>query len=192
MKKLLFYAMFFIAASVSAQKVVNFSLKSDGTFVSDEGNNYIIVEYEGKTQQELFNLVKANVLTLYNNPQRVLNEIEPSNITIRATSDVLWSGMRLVGGFQEYRAKYNYVFQFKDGKIRVNAPLIDRQLVVTGMGNVIPRTFVSLIDGYFDKNGEVKKNKQKDVSKIEILFNYPINYMLGNLNEAPTENNEDW
>ena len=55
MKKLLFYAMFFIAASVSAQKVVNFSLKSDGTFVSDEGKNYIIVEYEGKTQQELFN-----------------------------------------------------------------------------------------------------------------------------------------
>ena len=184
--------MFFIAASVSAQKVVNFSLKSDGTFVSDEGKNYIIVEYEGKTQQELFNLVKANVLTLYNNPQSVLNEIEPSNITIRAISNVLWSGIRLVGGFQEYRAKYNYVFQFKDGKIRVSAPLIDRQLDVTGMGNVIPRTFVSLIDGYFDKNGEVKKNKQKDVSKIEILFNYPINYMLGNLKEAPTENDEDW
>ena len=193
MKKLfLFFTMLLIATNVIAQQVVEFCLKPDGTFQSHDGKSFVVVEYEGKTQQELYNMVKANVLTLYNSPQTVMNEIEPTNITIRALSDKLYSTYALVGAFVEYRARYNYVFQFKDGKIRVDAPLIDSQLNVTASAVPISKTFVSLIDDWFDKKGNVKKKKQKNVSKIEAIFNYPINYLLGNLNQSTKKDEEDW
>ena len=184
--------MLFMAASLSAQDLVNFKLQPDGTFKAEDGKSFVVIEYDGKNQQELYNMVKANVLTLYDNPQEVLNEIEPTNITIRGISDVLWSGIKLIGGIQEYRAKYNYVFHFKDGRIKVDAPLIDSQLVVSGMGVTFSKTFVSFIDDWFDKKGGIKKKKEKDVSSVESIFNIPINYLLGNMKENIKEEEEDW
>ena len=83
------------------------------------------------------------------------------------------------------------VFQFKDGRIRVDAPLVDRQLDVTATAVPVPKTFVSLVDDWFDKNGSVKKKKQEKVSKVETIFNYPINYLLGNMSQKPS-NEEEW
>ncbi len=183
---------FFFSIGIYAQNVVNFSLKPDGTFVSEDGNSYVVVKFEGKTAQDLYNTVKANVLTLYNSPQNVLNEIEPTNITIRAMSDVLHSTYKLGSAFTEYKAMYTLVFQFKDGKIRVNAPEIDRNLKVNATAVPLPKTFISLIDDWFDKKGVVKKNKQDKVSKIEALFNYPINYLLGNFSKQSSNEAEDW
>ena len=181
----------FFSIGLNAQNIVNFSLSSDGKFSTKEKNKFTVVEYEGKTAQELYNMVKAKVLTSYNSPQNVLNEIEPTNITIRAVSNVLHSTFGFGSGFTEYAAKYTLVFQFKDGKIRVNAPEIDADLIVNASGVPIPRTFISLIDGWFDKNGGVKKRKQENVSKIESQFNFIINYLLGNFekNEQPEEEN---
>lgn len=178
--------------NVFAQDLVKFSLKPDGTFQTSDGKSFAVIEYEGKTAQDLYNMVKANVLTLYNEPQNVLNEIEPTNITIRALSDVLYSTYKLGAAFVEYRAMYNLVFQFKDGKIRIDAPSIDRQLDVSATAVPMPKTFVSLIDDWFDKNGAIKKKKQDKISKIENIFNYPINYLLGNLKSNSSKDNEDW
>lgn len=177
--------------TVNAQDLVKFNLKSDGTFQTDEGKTFAVVEFEGKSAQELYNMVKANVLTLYNRPQNVLNEIEPTNITIRALSDVLYSTYKLGTAFVEYRAKYNLVFQFKDGRIRIDAPLIDRQLDVTATAVSIPKTFVSLVDDWFEKDGSVKKKKQDKIVKVETIFNYPINYLLGSLSHKPSTD-EEW
>lgn len=183
---------FLFSMGINAQSVVNFSLKPDGTFSTTDDKSYAVVEFDGKTTQELYNMVKANVMTLYNSPQNVLNEIEPTNITIRAMSDVLLSTYKLGSTFTEYRAMYTLVFQFKDGKIRINAPEVDRKLEVSASAVPISKTFVSLIDDWFDKQGVVKKNKQDKVSRIEAQFNYPINYLLGNFNKQPNTNVEDW
>jgi hypothetical protein len=107
-------------------------------------------------------------------------------------SDVLLSTYKLGSAFTEYRAMYTLVFQFKDGKIRINAPEVDRKLEVSASAVPISKTFVSLIDDWFDKQGVVKKNKQDKVSRIEAQFNYPINYLLGNFNKQPNTNVEDW
>ena len=183
----------FFSLGLNAQRVANFSLKSDGTFLTEDGKSYIIVEFEGKTAKELYDMVKANVLTLYNNPQHVLNEIESKNITVRALSDVLHSTYKLGSAFTEYRVMYTLVFQFKDGKIRVNAPEIDRNLEVRASAVPIPKTFVSLIDDWFDKKGIVKKKKQEKVTKIESEFNDPINYLIGNFSkQLKNTETEDW
>ena len=182
----------FFSIGLYAQVMVNFSLRPDGTFTTEDGNNFVVVEFEGKTAQELFNMVKANVLTLYNSPQEVLNEIESKNITVRAMSDVLHSAYKLGSAFTEYRAMYTLVFQFKDGKIRVSAPEVDSKLVVKASAVPISKSFVSLIDDWFDKKGVVKKKKQEKVSKIEAQFNYPINYLLGNFKTQPNTETEEW
>lgn len=178
--------------TINAQELVRFNLKPDGTFQTDDEKSFAIVEFEGKTAQELFNMVKANVLTLYNSPKTVMNEIEPSNITIRARSEKLYSTYKLGTAFVEYRANYNLVFQFKDGRIKIDAPLVDKQLDVSATAVPLPKTFISLIDDWFEKNGQIKKKKQKLVTKVEDIFNYPINYLLGNLNQVPSTDNEDW
>lgn len=179
-------------ATMNAQKLVKFNLKPDGTFQTIEGKAFIVVEYEGKTAQELYDMVKSNVFTLYNSPQHVLNEIEPTNITIRALSDVLYSTYKLGSAFVEYRAKYNLVFHFKDGRIRIDAPLIDRQLNVSATAAAMPKTFKSLVGCWFEKDGSVKKKKQDKVSKIETILNYPINYLLGSLSRKTSEVEEGW
>ena len=69
---------------------------------------------------------------------------------------------------------------------------MDRKLEVSASAVPISKTFVSLIDDWFDKQGVVKKNKQDKVSRIEAQFNYPINYLLGNFNKQPNTNVEDW
>jgi len=177
---------------LNAQNIVNFSLSSDGTFSTEDKKTYSVVEYKGKTAQELYNMIKANVLTLYNTPKNVLNEIEPTNITIRAVSNVLHSTFGFGSGFTEYAAKYTLVFQFKDGKKRVNAPEIDSDLIVNASGIPCPKTFISLIDDWFDKNGCVKKRKQENVLKIEVQFNYLINYLLGNFEKKEQPEEENW
>jgi hypothetical protein len=183
----------FFSLELNAQSVVNFSLKSDGTFLTEEGKSYAIVEFEGKTAKDLYDMVKANVLTLYNSPQNVLNEIESKNITVRALSDVLYSTYKLGSAFTEYRVMYTLVFQFKDGKIRINAPEIDRNLEVRASAVPIPKTFVSLIDDWYDSKWVVKKKKQEKVTKIESQFNYPINYLIGNFSKQSNDTEtEDW
>ncbi len=177
---------------LNAQSVVKFSLKPNGTFSTEDDKSYTVIEFEGKTAQELYNMIKANALTLYNNPQKVLHEIEPTNITIRALSDVLLNTYKLGSGITEYKAMYTLVFQFKDGKIRISAPEIDRNLVVNAMGVPFSKTFISLIDDWFDKKGAIKKNKQEKVLKVEAILNYPINYLLGNFNKQPKSETEDW
>ena len=181
-----------ISIGLNAQNIVNFSLSSDGTFSTKDKKNYTVVEFEGKTAQELYNMIKANVLTLYNSPQNVLNEIEPTNITIRAVSNVLYGTFGFGSGFTEYSAKYTLVFLFKDGKIRVNAPEIERDLIVNASGFPYPKTFTSLIGDWFDKNGVIKKRKRENVLKIESQFNYLINYLLGNFEEKKQSEEENW
>lgn len=183
---------FFFSVGLYAQGVVTFSLKSDGSFFTEDEKTFAVVVFEGKSAQELYNMVKANVLTLYNSPQNVLNEIEPTNITIRAVSNILQSTYGMGSGFTDYKAKYTLVFQFKDGRIRVDAPEIDRNLIVNASGVPYPKTFISLIEGWFDKNGVAKKKKQENVSKIEAQFNYIINYLLGNFNKKSDSKDEDW
>ena len=70
MKKLL---LFFLFANICifeyAQGVVSFELKSDATFKTSDGQSYVVIPFEGKTAQELYNLVKSNVMKTYNSPK---------------------------------------------------------------------------------------------------------------------------
>ncbi len=188
------FFVFFIAISFSivmnAQSVIHFKLKADGTFLTEDNKNFIILEYKGKSAEELYSFVKANVLKIYKSPKNVLSENQPVNLNIRALSEEFYSGYRLPGGFVSYSVFYNLVFHFKEGRIKVDAPLLDQYLNIEATALPGSKTFKSYIDNWFDKKGEPKSKKIKDIEKMENLFNSLVNKLLEEKSDKGSE--EDW
>ncbi|MBQ8271187.1 MAG: hypothetical protein IJZ22_08320 [Bacteroidaceae bacterium] len=186
---LLFFLFLFV---VHAQaQYVNFKLQKDGSFIAEDGKNYVVIDYEGKTASELYSMVKSNVMNVYNNPEHVMSENKPTKITIDAlTGQISFRYNPFGGGFVSYSAYYKYIFQFKDGRIRVDAPIVKQDLKVSSAGAAYGKTFVELIDGWFDKEGKVKQRKKEDVEEMENIFVLPINYLLGNINTNSSD--DDW
>ena len=172
---------------------VNFSLTKYGKFVSTEdGKDYVVLPYEGKTAQELYSMVKSNVLTFYNSPKDVMSENEPASLTIRARTGKLQTTYRMMGGVTDYYAYYNLSFHFKDGRIKVDAPYVDPQLIVKSMGNAVPKSFSSYVDDWFDKQGNPKENKKDKIQKVERIILSPVLYLLGYTKDGNQKEEEDW
>lgn len=189
MKKILLFIALIFTISIQAENYVDFKLQRDGSFIANDGKYYSVVEFKDKTAQELYSIVKSNIMKFYNNYDEVMSENEPQTITIYTLSEILKSAIVLKGGFASYRAYYTYTLHFKDGKIKVDAPIINQSLDVKCIG-YYPKTFESLIEDWFDKNGKVKSKCIDDITKIENIFNSPLNYILSNLNNEQPE--EDW
>ena len=61
MKKiLLLVAAYLVCAGAQAQDLVEFKLQPDGSFLAPNGENYVVLEYDGKTASELYSLVKSS------------------------------------------------------------------------------------------------------------------------------------
>ena len=189
--RLVILFMSLLSMTLSAQTLVEFKLQKDGSFISEDGKSFVVVPCEGKTAQELYTIVKSNVMTLYNSPKNVMSENEPNDLSIRALSSTLEESMKFMQGIVNYKAYYNLVFHFKDGRIKVDAPTVSRDLVVESTGSAFPKTFDDFVKGWFEKSGEAKKKKLKDIQKIESIFNFPINYLLGNF-KSNNQQEEDW
>lgn len=194
MKRLLFiFCVLFCVCDCFAQDYVSFILQRNGTFVNPEGGDYIVVEYEGKTASELYSMVKNNVMSFYKNPKEVMSENEPEMISIRGFHDKAWYSGAYFGAF------YNLSFRFKDGKIRIDRPVIDSQLARTSeYYSFDTRTTFpfSYIAKKVCKNESEKNVKRK--KKVEDVVNFPINYLLGKIKESsnqeedPVSDDDDW
>ena len=187
--KLLFLVLSFLTFALQAQDLVNFKLQQDGSFVAEDGKSYVVVEYEGMTAQELYSMVKSNVMSLYKSPKTVMSENEPIDLTIHALSSNIEEQSKFPYGFITYDAYYNYAFHFKDGRIKVDAPVITKDLSVYTTGSPYSRTFADLVKGWYEKDGQVMKKKVDKVTKMETIFNTPINYLLKKSNGSQ---DDDW
>lgn len=180
---------FFTVGSLMAQNTVNFKLTPMGTFVAEDGQSYKIIEINGKSATELYSMIKTNATKIYKSPKDVLSENEPITLSIRALTEI-YNGYKLPGGFITYNAFYNLLFHFKDGRIKVDAPIIDQRLDVVATGAALGKSFKSYVDDWFDKKGQPKSKHVDEVNRIELIFNTIINDLLGNPKTAKDE--EDW
>ena len=165
MKKIFFFFCIIMCMSVNAQKLVEFKLQQDGTFKTEDGSPYAVIEFPGKTAEELYNMVKSNAMSYYKNPKEVLSENENSIITIRAIKEAV-SSIKVLMIRYAYSAHYNLTFRFKDGKIRCDAPNIDDYLIGSAP-QLPPESFRSVTNRLFNKNGEVK---DKNVAKKQYHY----------------------
>ncbi len=157
MKKISLLMALVMSAFVFAQK---FQLTPSG-FVNaeDPSKNYVVVEFEGKTQSELYKQVLVMLNKKYKSAKDVISSVEPETITLNA---VAIKPIRRTGA-HSFTNKYNITLSFRDGKIKIDAPTFNlftydygkkQEMYLTGGFSMDGSSF-----GIYNKKGEVKIEK---------------------------------
>lgn len=157
--------------------MAQFQLTPDG-FKTQDGKDFYVIKCDSMSKEDLFKTVEKNINKEYTNPKLVESSVSNESIAITAFSSygVFIDAKR---GFDVF---YNLQFEFKDGKIKVNAPLIskmtgnkDRYLFI----NQKPSKFLGIYSVYKNSNLEYPLAKKS----LEITFNSIIN-KLTNLSDS--------
>lgn len=195
MKKLFSILMMLMCLGIYAQeKKVDFKLQPTGVFLTENGKNFAVVEFEGKSASDLYSMVKSNAMSLFNDPDKVMSESSGNTISMYAYCKEMCV-VSSMGAKGIYSGHYKLVFRFKDGRIRVDAPSIDEELplnggFMTGTIGIPSRVFLS---DYAKKvcKGNSKKNRVKK-EYLEYIVNSPINYLLGFSKSQKQDDDENW
>ena len=185
MKKivLLLCALFFSFYWADAQKSY-FYLQHDGSFITSEGKNYVVVYFPDRTKNELYNQVLINVSSIYVNPNSVISKIENEMISINGYSSE-FPGVTIKGilsGFYTAGATYTLKIFFKDGKIRIDAP----QIISVGEANVTFNHWLNYHKIYKDYQPNPKHQYTID------HCNRHVNNLIHCILSFETKKNNDW
>ena len=166
MKKAFLSILMVLCCLIASAQIPSFKLKPSGEFMTSNYEKYEIYPVKNKTAHELYQMVCANIAKVYKSPKDVMSVVEDKSVAIRAFSDNLVISEKMFGApIAYYRCYYNLLFEFKDGKIKVSAPIIDEVYTSTSRDK-----FSRVASKYFDKKGKPKKNKSLDISSIEGEF----------------------
>ena len=178
--------MFLLICGISnAQYTSNFKMNYEGIFTTHDGKRYDVVVMEGKSAEELFDLINKHVALAYRSPKDVESNIEDKIISIYGYAPnctyFTAPGMKFYLSFH-----YTIKFQFKDEKIRIEAPnLYEMQ---GSAWETLQKTFRA--KGIYSKDGVLseKDSKRITVKLLEEYFNNIINDII-NGNERASD---DW
>lgn len=192
MKKLLLL-LALIPTFVNAQK---FELTSKG-FVDLENHekDYIVFKFNGKKQKEIYNLALEAISKYSTSPKDKLTKEEPTRLILNGiipnVTYISRLGIKLY--FDMY---YNMIFEFKDGKMKVNG-LDSIKIVRDDKLNDVQYVFLTqsqmksgqvIADKYiFDKYGKVNNQKYKD--HVELSVNDLVSSIVSLMKK---ETSSDW
>lgn len=189
MKKLLAIVMMVLPMLVGAQtgNDVWFEMQPDGSFLTKDGKEYVVVEYDGKTAHELYQMIAANIGSVYNDPSQVMSGVEDVSIKVRAIYPNILT-KKLIFNF-DGRAYYQIEFKFKDGKIRIDAPYIEETVIFDTQP---PKSdnFYRIISKWYNK-GELKDKNKVEYNVLNIKVNTPIRLIL-NPSGSDQKENDNW
>lgn len=195
MKKLILFAMLLMCLGIQAQeKKVEFKLQPTGSFLTEDGKDYAVVEFEGKSASELYSMVKSNAMSLYNDPDKVMSESGGNTISFYAYCENMCV-VSSMGAKGIYGGHYKLLFRFKDGRIRVDGPFIDEELpmnggFMTGTIGIPSRVFLSDYAKKVCKSNSKKNREKKEY--LEHIVNSPINYLLDFSKNQKQKEDENW
>ena len=185
---LLFIFLFFLGNSCFGQQTDIFKLLPDGSFTSTTGNAYIVIQYEGQEAAVLYGMVRNNIFKLFKEPGSVMKENPYQSIKIHGYMDLGKKSVAMIP--RSFGGYYNLLFQFKDGKIRIDAPIIDNSLICTD--GTISEGYTVYFEDFAKsmfKNGQPRPKSKEQIEKIEGIINSIIYYSIGIQNE---KENDDW
>jgi len=141
----------------------SFVLTADGfRDAANPEKPYIVVEVPG-TQAELYNKAKTAVTMIWKSAKDVMSYSEPEVIIVNGfDSGSLW--MKRLGMTFVFDFNYRLQFQFKDGKIRIDAPSIDeavnkKSTLYFGKGKGNSMAGIMYM---YNQKGELKQEKFKE------------------------------
>lgn len=186
MKKIISLMVALMPIIAFAQK---FDMNADGWFNADDpSKNFIVVEVPG-TKAELFAKAKTAAVSMWNSPKDVLSYNEPDIIIINGYNSgsvyIKRMGMILV-----YEFPYRIQLQFKDGKVRIDAPGVEKGTYNKGTlyfsgGKNNAWTGEAYI---FDENGKLKMKDQKE--QLVRAMNELIYCLVEKIKNGASQ--EDW
>jgi hypothetical protein len=190
MKKVLFIFLVMFSSQIMAQ---TFQLTPNG-FVDSSNieKKFIVKNFNGESQEQLFKKALMSIGKNFVSPKDVISKVEYSQITVNCILKNVTArhpfGMNL-----PFDMNFNIVFEFKDGRMKINAPTIiniyqqgpsDVNLYL----NKKSRGFLTSEPYIFDNEGKISEKKHK--KSIENATNSFIKRIIDDMNSAT--NNSNW
>lgn len=187
MKKTLFILLALLPIMVNAQ----FKLTIDG-FVSsdDESKNFIIMTIPDKSLDELYLETLKFIHTVYKVPDAVINEVKGEMITVSGFAENAVGTGKVLGAYlATWNMNYTISLQFKEGRVRVDAPNFECTGYSDGKETrllLYGKTSLSVpTRSLFKKDG--KPNMKDSIKMIEDYFNGFINGYDNYINKQEEE-----
>jgi hypothetical protein len=187
MKKDLFLILICLfSISSFADNKCNFILNTNGTYTTVDGKDYVIIKEDSMKAKTLYNKVKANITKMFKNPNLVMSSTEPTIIKVRYVDNLAYVGsksiMSSLMGDDHYNGYVNLVFEFKDGAMKISAPVVEDELWNTPVLENQSTTnmyFSDAVKKYF-KKGKRTTNKKKlaRLNTMEYAVNSTINQLI--------------
>ena len=163
-------------------------------FVDSENpqNSYVVVTFEGKTQQEIFNLALSALGKSFVSPDDRISKVEYSQINLNGImSDITF--INRIGLHLYFDMFYNLIFEFKDGKMKINGPIINDifRKAPDGIQHIYLTTAergAALLGdlALFKKNGQVNEKKHKKNIETE------VNVFVANIINLMNAKDSEW
>lgn len=157
-----------------------FRLDKDG--FSNDGNNYVVIEFPELKKSELFNKTLTNINSIYSSGKDVVSMVQDESINITAHQDNAIQS--------KFEIDYKLNLLFKDGKIRIDAPYFDMYNYASGnfSGTKVPLKLVKDgVLGFWIYNNKGKLTNQKAYDDLSNFFNILISDILKN-----NASNDNW
>ena len=171
MKKTIFISI--LGLILSLNSFAQFKLTIDG-FVSEDEKQFIVLSYPDKDLNDVYNQTLMFIHSVYKVPDAVINEVPGEMITVSGFKESAVGTGKVLGTYLVvWDMHYTISFQFKDGRVRINAPNFEctsysdgeeNRLVLYGKPSLLTPT-----SSLFKKDG--KPNMKDSIKMIEDYFN---------------------
>lgn len=184
MKKIL---LLMVATILSVSAMAQFKLTPTGLVNADNAEqDFIIIDCPDKTQTQLYSSVLMYLNSLYVSPKDVLSTVEGSAITVNGVSqNAIYRKKSITSLISTFDINYTIAILFKDGRIRINNPSINRMNISGYVDKFYIVGFGST--GVFNSKGKILA--EETLTSIETFFNTYVNNI-----KLAVEKNEatDW
>lgn len=181
MKKILFFVVMLMSTSTC---FAQFKASVNGVVV-ENGEDYYVVDIEGKNAQQLYDNVNAWIMSNFKNPDAVSSKENGKMLKLHGVfPDAVFIGNRL--GFKDVAdVDLELMMYFKDGKIRFDVPVVNRM-------KIHPKDSELFFSGArFTGTNMFKKDGSENKPKIIQSFNIFINGLIGTIVTEAKKTN-DW
>lgn len=168
MKKIILAILAVIAVSsaFAQQDSILFKCNDKGYFKTTTGADYYVIQFEGKNAHELYNDFLIHISKTFKSPESVTEKVvEDRSIIINGIANELVEVNRSLSDRRWYDFFYRLEFEFKDGKVKVNAPNI-----ISGRIRMGARTLQHATT--YPDNFVLTSLIEDDVTKVPIVENY--------------------
>lgn len=205
MRKILFLLIILISPVCFAQvnNSVKFNLSENGVFLSQDGKDYITLEYPNESQSDLYNKFLVAITGTYVSPKDVISKIENQMISVHGYKENALVIPYIFKLKAYYDISYVLKYQFKDGKIRIDAPIITNLYFINSNKGREEQNISSFfrfeepkLTGNEKKDEKKKKlTEERNVQKQEYMnmLSSTMNDLVNNIiTKANNNQSEDW